>query len=125
MTRLLKPLTSLAAAAVLALAAIVPASANSVTLSAGGCVGAGGSTFAPGPQGMSYTNNGCSNGWRWIHAVFFNNVGQVLDDYNPGWTNAGDYTFFGSSSATDLIQAGHSICPASGSPCDHDYSTAP
>lgn len=115
----------LLAPAILGLFAIViPASANSVPLSAGGCSGQGGSDFSH-VNGRAYTNNNCSGGWRWIHAVFFDNGGGILDDYDPGWRTTADYLFIGSSSGTDLIQAGHSICPPAGSPCHQDFTTAP
>lgn len=110
-------------AAMLAVAASLPASAGSVPLNAGGCLGTGGTSQAQ-PTGLAYTTTAgsCPTGWRWIHAHFYDSLGMLLDDYDPGGRNNGDWVFFGSSTATDLISAGHSICHPSGSPCHLDHT---
>lgn len=122
MRKILRRYGLLAVFSVAAVSMVLPASAGSTTLYAGGCVGPAGTTLAQ-PTGMAYTHNSCPNGWRWINAIFYDEFGGILDSFNSGWTQY-DLTFFGSSTSTDRISAGHSICPVAGTPCDLGFTQA-
>jgi len=109
-----------AAAMLIAAGVVVPALASGTTSLTGGACSGSGASGRVGSTGQSWTINSCEGAsWRWLHSVMYDNQGNVLDDFNKGWTTSGDWYVADSSGGVDRIQAGHEICdtvPTCGSP---------
>lgn len=112
-----KIIIGLAAAAVLAVAAITPAFATSVTLVSSSCYGAGGSSMAQ-TNGLSYTN-GCSNYQRYVYPGWNGSYGYK--DGEPTWDTA-DIAFIGPAGTT-TVTSSHNLCTNTYGSCNGYVST--
>jgi hypothetical protein len=109
-------------ATAIAVAAIAPAAANSVTLNDGSCIGAGGSTFGPG-VGLAYTS-GCSNHQRYLSTYWQYSGGYVNAVY--GWkVPPGDWNQFEPlGGGATYIFSSHNLCTNSYSACNGYVNTS-
>lgn len=122
LTRSRKAIVASFLSAIIAMAVVIPASANTVSLNTGGCTGNGVSLIS-GAVGAMATDSSPACGWVYLHCEV--DYGGGYAPHCPGWVNppSGYYEedFFGGPVA---ITASHSLCNVGGPCASSTYSVS-